>query len=135
MTASPDAEIALNRALRAVHRSVLFTLGICAAVSFWTADPDGAAPPGPRLLAVLAAGLGVVSIATRRRRSAPRGDPRREVALGLVSLLCAAGVGLAGVAVAGTGGARTTALAYVLAGTLFALLPPRRVTAPHRGTP
>jgi peptidoglycan/LPS O-acetylase OafA/YrhL len=134
MTPAPPSEIGLNRALRTVHRSVLFTLGVCAALCFWTAEPapPAAAPPNQRLLATLAAALGVTAIVTRRRRNARRGDLRREVALSLVSLLCATAVGLVGVAVAGSGGARTTALAYVLAGTLFALPPPRRIRAPTR---
>jgi hypothetical protein len=135
MNSVPASEIALNRALRGVHRSVLFTLGVCAAVIFWTADPasDGAQAPPQRLLATLAAGLGAGSILTRRRQTAPHGNPRSEVTLSVVSLLCAAAVGLLGVAVAGTGGPRTTGLVYVLAGTLFALRPPRTVAGAPRG--
>ena len=137
MRSAPASEIALNRALRGVHRSVLFTLGVCAAVIFWTADParDGTAAPQQRLLATLAAALGAASILTRRRQTAPHGDPRSEVALSIVSLLCAAAVGLLGVALAGTGGPRTTGLVYVLAGTLFALRPPRGIARAPRGSP
>jgi len=135
MSSRPASEIALNRALRGVHGSVLFTLGVCAAVIFWTADPspEAVAAPSQRLLTTLAVTLAAGSILSRRRRTSPRGDPRSEVALSITSLLCAGAVGLLGVAVAGTGGPRTTGLVYVLAGPLSALRPPRRVTATPRG--
>lgn len=130
MTGPPDSQITLNRALRRVHRSVLLTLAVGAVVAFLSAKPgDGTLSAGAeRSFTVAAVACAVASILTRRRRVA--GGPvriRSHVTLGLASLLFAGGVGLVGVALALAGGARATALVYLLAGAIFALRPPAPV--------
>ncbi|MFQ5418365.1 MAG: hypothetical protein ACE5FL_15170 [Myxococcota bacterium] len=127
MTAPPSSETPVDVALRAVHRGVLALLLVCAGGIVLGAAPaaNGAVGDTPRSLVTLAAGLGAAAILTRRRPGGKVRNARAHRALGLASLLCAGGVGLVGVAVAQGGGARTTALAYVLAGAIFALRPPR----------
>ncbi len=60
----------------------------------------------------------------------PIKNPKLVLARILISLIAAAGVGLTGVTAAVMGGPRTTALAYVLAGAIFALRPPARINLP-----
>ena len=133
---SPDLT-ALNSALRAVHRSVLALLVVCAGVALWTApaavDPADAA--GPHQLTVLAVALGVGAILTRRRRTGPVTNPRAHLGLSLASLLFAGAVGVVGAAVGAAGGARATALLYVLAGAIFALRPPAPLTLARPESP
>jgi hypothetical protein len=131
MTASPASGLALNRALRRVHRSVLATLAVCAVVIAVSAEPEGPTRPdgAGRSITYAAVALAAASILTRRRSTAPVANPRAHVALCLVSLLAACGVGIAGVAAAVAGGPRTSALVYVLAGAIFALRPPKPVAS------
>lgn len=122
-TSSPDA---LNRALRRVHRGVLATLAVCAVVVWLTTAAD-ATEVTPRGYVWVAVALGAVAILVRPFRTIPLGNPKLAVARILASLLCAAGVGLVGVASAIAGGPRTTALGYALAGAIFALRAPARI--------
>ena len=126
MTARPDSQAALNRALRGVHRSVLATLAVCAGVIAVTAEATTAGIA--RGYAYAATALAAVAILTRPRRAAVA-NPRSHVAFSLASLLSAGGVGLVGVAAALAGTPRTTALLYVLAGAIFALRPPQPIAA------
>jgi hypothetical protein len=123
--ASPNLS-AKNAALRGVHRSVLALLVVCACAALWTApaeiDPADAA--GPPQLRYLAAALAVGAIVTRRRRAGAVVNVSSYLGLSVASLLFAGAVGVVGVAVAASGGARGTALLYVLAGAIFALRPP-----------
>jgi hypothetical protein len=130
MTAPPDSQAALDRALRGVHRSVLVTLAVCAGVIAASAEPVPAAGAAdvPRGFAHAATALAAVAILTRRRRAAGA-NPRGHVALSLASLLSACGVGIVGVAAALAGTPRTTALVYALAGAIFALRPPQPIAA------
>jgi hypothetical protein len=126
MTTVPDSQLAHNRALRSVHRSVLATLAVCAVAIALAEPPETPAGAAsiPRGTTYVAVALAVASIATRRRQATPGTDARTYVGLSLASLLCAGGVGIVGVAVALAGGPRTQALAFVLAGAVFALRPP-----------
>jgi peptidoglycan/LPS O-acetylase OafA/YrhL len=126
MTAPPASELALNRALRRVHRSVLVTLAVCAAVIAVSSEPEAPASSAnsSRGFTYTAIALGVTAIVTRRRQAASAANPRAHVALSVASLLSACGVGITGVAAGAAGEARTTALAFVLAGAIFALRPP-----------
>ena len=129
MTAPLPIADGLNRAIQRVHRSVLITLAACAIV-VWLNTAADASETTPRVYAWAAVALGGIAILTRPFRSAPIKNPKLVVARILISLLAAAGVGLVGVAAAVTGGPRTTALAYVLAGAIFALRPPARIKLP-----
>ena len=129
MTTVSDSQLALNRALRSVHGSVLATLAVCA-IAIALAEPPEApagAPSIPRGTTYVAVALAVASIATRRRHATPGTSARTYVGLSLTSLLCAGGVGVVGVTAALAGGPRAQALAFVLAGAVFALRPPAPV--------
>jgi len=126
MTAAPPIADGLNRAIGRVHRSVLVTLAGCAIV-VWLNTAADAAETTPRAYAWAATALGGIAILARPFRSARIERPKLVVARILISLLAAAGVGLVGVAAAVTGGPRATALAYVIAGAIFALRPPARI--------
>ena len=126
MNAPPANSDGLNRAIRGVHRSVLVTLAACAAV-VWLNTAADASETTARGYAWAATALGGVAILTRPFRSTPIRNPKLLVARILISLLAAAGVGGVGVVAAVTGGPRTTALAYVLAGAIFALRPPAQI--------
>jgi len=126
MTAPPTNPDALNQALRRVHRGVLATLAVCAVVVWLTTAAD-AIEVTPRGYVWAAVALGAVAILVRPFRTLPLGNPKLAVARILLSLLCAAGVGLVGVASAAAGGPRTTALGYALAGAIFALRAPARI--------
>jgi hypothetical protein len=118
-----------------VHRSVLVLLGGCAVV----VALSGAAnqiPETPRIYAYAATLVGGIAVLTRPFGSGPIANPRLHIMRTLVSLICAAGVGLIGVAAISAGCPRTTAVAYVIAGAIFAFRPPRPiglVNAPARG--
>ena len=131
MTALPASELALNRALLRVHRSVLTTLAVCAGVIALSAEPETPtiSEDTRRCFTYTAIALAVASILTRRRPTAPIGSPRTHVILSLASLLCACGLGIAGVAFAVAGGARTAALVYALAGAIFSLRPPKPIAS------
>ncbi len=131
MTAPLASELALNRALRRVHRSALATLAVCAGVIALSAGPETPtiSEGARRGFTYVAIALAVVSILTRRRPTAPIASPRAHVILSLASLLCACGLGIAGVAFAAAGGPRTAALVYALAGVIFALRPPKPVAS------
>ena len=126
MTATPPITDGLNRAIQRVHRSVLITLAGCAIV-VWLNTAADASETTPRVYAWAATALGGIAILARPFRGAPIKNPKLVVARIVISLLGAAGVGLVGVVAAVTGGPRTTALAYVLAGAIFALRPPARI--------
>ena len=126
MTTSPPITDGLNRAIQRVHRSVLITLAGCAIV-VWLNTAADASETTPRVYAWAATALGGLAILTRPFRSVPIKNPKLVVARILISLVAAAGVGGVGVVAAVMGGPRTTALAYVLAGAIFALRPPARI--------
>jgi hypothetical protein len=131
MTDLPASELALNRALRSVHRGVLAALAVCAGVIALSAEP-GTTPISEgteRSFTYVAVALAVASILTRRRPTAAIANPRAHVILSLASLLCAGGLGIAGVAFALAGGARSAALVYALAGAVFSLRPPNPIAS------
>jgi peptidoglycan/LPS O-acetylase OafA/YrhL len=129
MTDPPASQIApndLNLALRRVQRSVLATLAVCAGVIAFSGESRASADAtalSPRFT-YTAIAFGLLSIVTRRRPGRPLASPRTHVALSLVSLLAAGGVGIVGVAAALSGEPRATALLCVLAGAIFALRSP-----------
>jgi hypothetical protein len=131
MTASPAPELALNRALRSVHRAVLATLTVCAGVIALATEPGS--PPisegAERSFTLGAVALATASIVTRRRPTAPIAHPRNHVILSLASLLCACGLGILGVVFAMAGGPRGTALVYALVGAIFSLRPPQPIAS------
>jgi hypothetical protein len=130
MTARAATARALNRTLRGVHRGVLVALAVCAGAIAVSAEPEttGISAGAERGFTYAAVGLAVASILTRPRRpTASIANPRAHVALSLVSLLCAGGLGIVGVAFALAGGPRTTALVYALAGAIFSLRPPKPI--------
>jgi len=130
MTApTPNAD-GLNQAIQRTHRSVLILLVGCGAV-VWLSAAAGAYETTPRVYAWAATALGGLAILTRPFRSVPIKNPKLVVAKIVISLVAAAGVGLVGVMSAVMGGPRTTALAYVLAGAIFALRPPARIQLPR----
>ena len=131
MTALPASELALNRALLRVHRSALVTLAVCAGVIALSAAPETPtiSEGTRRSFTYVAVALATASILTRRRPTAPIASPRAHVILSLASLLCACGLGIAGVAFAVAGGPRTTALVYALTGAIFALRPPKPIAS------
>jgi hypothetical protein len=135
MTAPPPTTDGLNRAVQGVHRSVLVTLVACAVV-VWLNTAADASETTPRVYAWVATAFGGIAILTRPFRTVPIKNPKWLVARILISLLAAAGVGLVGVVAAVSGGPRTTALAYVLAGAIFALRAPARIefAAPAEST-
>ena len=126
MTTPPPITDGLNRAIQRVHRSVLILLAGCAIV-VWLSTAADASETTPRVYAWAATALGGLAILTRPFRSVPIKNPKLVVARILISLVAAAGVGGVGVVAAVMGGPRTTALAYVLAGAIFALRPPARI--------
>jgi hypothetical protein len=129
MTApTPNAD-SLNQAIQRTHRSVLILLVGCGAVVWLSAAAD-AYETTPRVYAWAATALGGLAILTRPFRSVRIKNPKLVVAKIVISLVAAAGVGLVGVMSAVMGGPRTTALAYVLAGAIFALRPPARIHLP-----
>jgi hypothetical protein len=129
MTAPLPTTDGLNRAIQRVHRSVLILLAGCAIV-VWLSTAADVSETTPRVYAWAATGLGGIAILTRPFRSVPIKRPKLVLARILISLIAAAGVGLTGVTAAVMGGPRTTALAYVLAGAIFALRPPARINLP-----
>lgn len=131
MTALPESELALNRALLRVRRSVLVTLAVCAVVIAASAEPDSPtiSESAQRTFTYVALALAVASILTRRRPAAAVANPRVYVVLSLASLLCACGLGIAGVAFALAGGPRTGALVYALVGAIFSLRPPKPIAS------
>ena len=131
MTDLPASELALNRALRSVHRGVLGALAVCACAIALSAEPETSpiSEGTERSYTTIAIALAAASILTRRRPAAPISNPRTHVILSLASLACAGGLGIAGVAFALAGGARSTALVYALAGALFALRPPKPIAS------
>jgi len=132
MTARPASDLALNRALRFVHRAVLATLAVCAGAIALSPEPETTAISDltKRSFTIAAAGLAVASILARRRRpTAPIGSPRAQATLSLASLLCAAGLGVVGVAFALAGGEHSTALVYALVGALFSLRAPTPIAS------
>lgn len=129
MTAPRSIDDGLNRAIQRVHHGVLITLAACAIV-VWLNTAADANETTPRIYAWAAVSLGGLAILTRPFRSAPIRNPKLAVARILISLLAAAGVGGVGVVAALAGGPRMTALAYVLAGAIFALRPPARIHVP-----
>jgi FtsH-binding integral membrane protein len=126
MTAPPTNPDALNQLLRRVHRGVLATLAVCAVVVWLTTAAD-AMEVTPRGYVWAAVALAALAILLRPFRTVPLGNPKIALARVLISLLCAVGVGLVGVASAAAGGPRTTALGYALAGAIFALRAPARI--------
>jgi hypothetical protein len=122
----PASPAPLQRALRRSHQSVLLTLAVCAAVIALGGEaPDaGETAPGADGFTYAATALAVVSILARRRQPARADGVRAHVALSLLSLVAAGGVGLVGVVASTAGTPRNAALVYVLAGALFALRPP-----------
>jgi hypothetical protein len=129
MTVSPTSETSPNRALRSVHRGVLGALAVCAVVTALSAKPgtSSISEGEQRSYTTVAVALAAASILTRRRPSARVVNPRLHLISSLASLLCAGGLGVAGVALALAGGARSTALVYALAGAIFALRPPKPI--------
>jgi len=127
MNAGPATDLALNRALRGFHRGVLALLAICAGAIALSPEPGTAviSAATKRSFTAAAVALAIASILARRRRpTAPIAHPRAHVTLSLASLLCAAGLGVVGVAFALVGGERSTALVYALVGALFSLRAP-----------
>jgi hypothetical protein len=126
MTAPPPSFDGLNQSIRRVHRSVLVLLVACGVVVWLTAAADASeATPRPYVWGAVV--FGGLAILLRPFGSGPVVRPKLVVARILISLISAAGVGLVGVASAVAGGPRTTAIAYVLAGAIFALRPPARI--------
>jgi hypothetical protein len=123
------SESAPNRLLRGLHRGTLVALAVCAGAIALCAEPG--TPPisaeTQRSYTIVAVALAAASILTRRRPSTPVANPGAHAILSSVSLLCAGGLGIAGVAFALAGGARNTALVYALAGAIFALRPPKPI--------
>jgi len=132
MTDLPASELAPNRALRSVHRGVLAALAVCAGVIALSAAPETSpiSEGTERSYTIVAVALAAASILTRRRPTASIANPRAHVIASLASLVCAGGLGIAGVALAFAGGARSTALVYALAGAIFALRPPKPIASP-----
>ena len=110
---------------------MLAALAVCAGVIALSAEPETSpiSEGTERSYTYVAIALAVASILTRRRPTAPIANPRTHVILSLASLLCAGGLGIAGVAFALAGGPRTTALVYALAGAIFALRPPKPIAS------
>ena len=129
MTAPTASSDGLNQAIQRTHRSVLILLAGCGAV-VWLSTAADAYETTPRVYAWAATALGGLAILTRPFRSVPIKNPKLVVARIVISLVASAGVGLVGVLSDVMGGPRTTALAYVIAGAIFAMRPPGRINPP-----
>ena len=112
----------LAGALRGVHRGVLATLAVCAAVIMGQPVVESPMPP-PRLSAV-AIGLAIATIFLRSLGNSQVMEPKRRVFFALGSLLCAAAIGLLGVAAAWTEGARQIGLGLTLGAAILVLRAP-----------
>ena len=119
------ASPAPSPALRRMHGLVLCTLATCA-LALSLQEPggwDAAIPPGYGWLMVVLAGVAVIT----RRAGEP--DTRRERSYAMLSLACAAGLGLLGLALGLEVAAAGMGLMHVLAGALLALRPrPRKAS-------
>ena len=112
----------LASSLRGVHRGVLALLAVCAAVIMGQPVADAVMPP-PRLSAA-AIGLAIATVFLRSLGNSQVMDPKRRVFFALGSLLCAAAIGLIGVAAAWAEGARQIGLGLTLGAAILVLRPP-----------
>jgi hypothetical protein len=125
-----DPAEALERSLRRLRRSVLVSLGVCAAVLAAGAARETAraapVPPWPYLAGALA--LAVVSVAARGPAPASAPLTRARLHALLASFVCAAAIGGLGVGLAIAEGMWRAGLLYTVAGLLLAIRPPPRLT-------
>ncbi len=116
----------LAHALRNVHRGVLVTLAVCAAVVMTQPVRENAVPP-PQLSAA-AIGLAIAAIFLRALGNSTVISPKRRVFFALGSLLFALAIGLVGVAAAWTEGTRQIGLGFTLGAAILVLRPPAAAT-------
>ena len=123
MTAEAPQPEDLMQGLRRVHRGVLLTLAVCAAVIVSVADPvDDVGPTEiDRRFTLAALALGVGSIVARRQAGAPSTPLRQRVPLAIGALLLTAAIGGAGVALALIHDEREAALLFVMGAVILAL--------------
>ena len=124
MSPTPDPA-PIDLALRRAHRSILVALAMCAIVIF-TQGESGDAPP-ERAHAVVALGLALATIVSRRFATSPAMGIRSRVTLVLTSFGCALAIGVVGVVITAAGGERQTGLVFVMAAAIFSLRPPPKL--------
>ncbi len=132
MTDATSTIAPLDLALRRVQRSVLATLAVCAIVIFSQEQAADARPE--RIHALVAVGLALLCIVTRRVGSVATIGMRLRVALVVASLASALAIGIAGVVISAAGGGRQTALLFTLAAAIFCLGRPRLLGRPEAGS-
>ena len=124
------ASALVNRTLRRVHRNVLIGLALCAVWIAVQGQSDGS--PLARQHAVIAVGLALVTIVSRRVGSSPNGALRVRAALLLTSMLCALAIGIVGVVISAGGVDRQTGLVLIVAAAIFCLRPPPSLEAGNK---
>ncbi len=127
MSSAPEPA-PIDRALRRAHRSILVALAMCAIVIFSQGE-SGDAPP-ERAHALVAVGLALATIVSRRFATSPAMGIRSQVTLFLTSFACALAIGVVGVVITAAGGERQTGLIFVMAAAIFSLRPPPKLVRP-----
>ena len=125
----PVIEQGLAQSLRNVHRGVLATLVVCAAVILSQPARENPAPP-PQISAA-AIGLTIAVIFLRALGTSKVMSPKRRVFFALGSMLCCGAIGLLGVAAAWQEGTRQIGLGFTLGATILVLRPPAAAKAPR----
>ncbi len=127
MSSAPEPA-PIDLALRRAHRSILVALAMCAIVIFSQGE-SGDAPP-ERAHALVAVGLALATIVSRRFATSPAMGIRSQVTLFLTSFACALAIGVVGVVITAAGGERQTGLIFVMAAAIFSLRPPPKLVRP-----
>lgn len=120
----PDPGRTLARAVRTLHRCVLGLLAACALVVALAAESSSAQDVPPRSYTLVAVGLALGVVATRRLSTSPVISARACARLSIVSLALAGALGLVAAALGAQHGATQSALVFTLAAALFVLRPP-----------
>jgi hypothetical protein len=121
---NPSDINALDRSLRRSHRTVLFVVAACAAVSALQAGAGEEAPPDPTYTTI-AVVLALALIVARRTATSRVIAPKTSLALTLAAYAFASALAMLGTFVAITQHAMQTGLVYALAAAIFCLRPPQ----------
>ncbi len=113
---NPDGS---RSALVRARLAAIASLGICAVAIATAPVPDVAGADPSQGYAIAAIGLAAAAILARTTG----GAGTRTATAGIASLLCSAGIGVVGVALAFQEGQRQTALLYTLGGVILCLRP------------
>lgn len=112
------------------HRGVLGLLVLLGV--FIALQPSIPSPVPPALLTVTALSLGLGLIFARALTRSPALPAPARPWLAALSLLCAVGIGIAGLAATMLEGARDVGLGFTLGGLILALRPPTLEERPRR---